>query len=195
MKSLSPNIVIIAGPNGAGKSTLAPLLLRDAFGLLEYVNADTIAAGLSAFSPETVAFEAGRIMLERLRNLAEAGESFAFETTLATRSYASWLRGLKANGYQVHLAYLWLHTPELAIERVKERVRQGGHDVPEETIRRRYERGLRNLLVLYRGLVDTWAIYDNSMVERPSLVAMGGEGGSVTIVDLALWERITEVVA
>lgn len=136
-----PDVIVISGPNGAGKSTLAPHLLRDAFGVVEYVNADTIAQGLSAFAPETAALEAGRVMLRRLNDLASQTRDFAFETTLATRFYSGWLQSLRSNGYNIHLVFLWLKSAELAIERVRERVLSGGHDVPVETIIRRYKRG------------------------------------------------------
>jgi predicted ABC-type ATPase len=144
-----PNV--IAGSNGAGKSTLAPALLRDTFGIPEYVNADTIAEGLSAFAPKDASFDAGRVMLERLRNLASARKDFAFETTLASRFYAGWLKELQSQGYRVNLIFLWLRDLEIAIQRVNERVRFGGHSIPEDTIRRRYERGLRIFLnFIYR---------------------------------------------
>jgi predicted ABC-type ATPase len=188
----NPKVIIIAGPNGAGKSTLAPHLLKDAFGLLEYVNADTIALGLSAFSPESVAFEAGRIMLKRLRNLAQTGESFAFESTLASRSYVRWIGELKKRRYSFHLIYLWLRSPELAVERVRERVRMGGHDVPEPVIRRRYLKGGRNLFVLYQSLADSWAIYDNSVSAKPVLIAIGKSNNDITILDNSLWRIIRE---
>lgn len=139
-----PNVIVITGPNGAGKSTLAPALLRDTLHILEYVNADTIAEGLSAFAPEDASFDAGRVMLGRLHELAEAGRDFAFETTLASRFYASWLKQLQEKGYRVSLVFLWLRSVEIAIERVRARVRLGGHSIPEETIRRRYEHGTRN---------------------------------------------------
>ncbi len=170
---LQNQIVVIAGPNGAGKTTLAPYLLRDRLGLLEYVNADTIAQGLSAFQPEHAAFEAGRIMLRRLRELAGQRKSFAFETTLATRSYASWLKQLKVDGYQVHLSFIWLHSVEIAVERVRQRVASGGHDIPEKTIRRRYQKGIRNFFSLYRPLADSWAVYDNSALVEPMMLANG----------------------
>jgi predicted ABC-type ATPase len=121
-----PKVVVIAGPNGAGKSTAAPAVLRNALRVNEFVNADTIAAGLSAFSPDAVAIAAGRIMLERLRELAREGRDFAFETTLASKSFAPWLRTLQSDGYTCHLVYLWVPTVELAIARVAERVRRGG---------------------------------------------------------------------
>lgn len=157
---------------------------------MEYVNADTIALGLSAFSPGSVDFRAGRIMLERLRDLARAGSSFAFESTLASRSYAPWVGGLKARGYSFHLVYLWLRTPELAVERVNERVRSGGHDVPEETILRRYRRGLRNFFELFMPLTDTWAFYDNSAVGVPAMIATGKGLGEVTVYNAGLWRKI-----
>lgn len=187
MNATNPQVIAIAGPNGAGKSTLAPYLLKDTFGLPEFVNADAIALGLSAFSPESVAFRAGRIMLERLHDLARAGASFAFETTLASRSYASWIGELKGRGYSFHLIYLWLRTPELAVERVKERVRMGGHDVPEGTILRRYRRGLRNFFALFMHLADTWAFYDNSVAGDPVTIATGKGHGDVTVYDADLW--------
>jgi predicted ABC-type ATPase len=126
---IMPKVVVIAGPNGAGKSTTAPAILRDALKVHEFVNADTIAAGLSAFSPESVALAAGRIMLDRVHELARDRRDFAFETTLASRTFASWLRDLQTNGYKFHLVYLCLPTVELAVARVAERVRRGGHGV------------------------------------------------------------------
>src|SRR5215204_4923180 len=157
-----PNVIVIAGPNGAGKSTLAPALLRDTLGILEYVNADTIAEGLSAFAPEDASFDAGRVMLGRLHELASAGKDFAFETTLASRFYAGWLRELQRSEYKVSLIFLWLDDVELAVERVRARVRAGGHDIPEATIRRRYERGLNNLFDLYLPVANSWRIFDAS---------------------------------
>jgi predicted ABC-type ATPase len=166
-------VLAIAGPNGAGKSTLAPFLLRDEYGLLEFVNADAIAHGLSAFNPQSVAFEAGRVMLKRLRDLALRGESFAFETTLSSRSYAPWISGLRRQGYEFNLMFLWLRSPELAVERVRARVRAGGRDVPEGVIRRRYVKGVRNFFGLYQPLSDSWGVYDNSSRDEPRLLAQG----------------------
>lgn len=145
--------VILAGPSGAGKTTAAPSLLRDLLGLTNFVNADVIAQGLSGFGPERAAIEAGRVMLKRLRELADRGEDFAFETTLASRTFAPWLRSLRATGSRrVVLLFLWVPDPEQAIARVRRRVARGGHDVPEVTIRRRYYRGLRNLFELISPL-------------------------------------------
>lgn len=190
MSVTNPQVIIIAGPNGAGKSTLAPFLLKDAFGLLEYVNADTIALGLSAFSPQSVAFRAGRVMLERLHDLARARASFAFETMLASRTYAPWIDKLQDRGYSFHLIYLWLRTPELAVERVKERVRLGGHDVPEGTILRRYRRGLRNFFTLFMPLAGTWAFYDNSSAGDPVAIATGKRDGDVTVYEPDSWRKV-----
>ena len=190
----NPQVVIIAGPNGAGKTTLAPFLLRDRFQLSTFVNADAIATGLSAFEPGSVALEAGRVMLARLHELAEQKDSFAFETTLAARSYAPWIKGIRSNGYEVHLVFVSLHSPELAIERVTERVRRGGHGIPPHEIRRRYERGIMNLFRLYIPIVDTWAIYDNSLRARPSLVASGNIEANATVVLADTWHNLKSQV-
>jgi predicted ABC-type ATPase len=186
-------IVIIAGPNGAGKSTLAPILLRDQLGLLEFVNADTIAAGLSGFRPEAAALEAGRIVLKRMRELAARKQSFAFETTLATRSYANWLVGLKQDGYQISLLYVWLQNDELARQRVQQRVAAGGHDIPAEIIRRRYSKGVRNFFSLYQPLADEWGVYDNSAAGAPRLIASGHSTTSQQLILADLWAKFCEV--
>ena len=164
-----PHVIIIAGPNGAGKSTTAPYLLKDLLGVTEFVNADVIAQGLSAFATEAVAFQAGRIMLNRLHQLANNRRNFAFETTLSTRSYAGFLRQLKVKGYRVYLIYLWLPTPEMSIARVAERVRNGGHYVPDDVVHRRYQRGLNNFFNLYKPLADQWRFYDNADFEDAKL--------------------------
>jgi predicted ABC-type ATPase len=140
MTETKPQVVVIAGPNGAGKSTLAPFLLRDCLDLQDYVNADPIALGLSGFNPASVAFRAGRIMMQRLRDLTRQRKSFGFETTLATRAYAGWIRQLRGEGYNFQLIFLWLRSPELAVKRVHERVLSGGHDVPVVVVERRYVR-------------------------------------------------------
>lgn len=169
----SPQIVMLAGPNGAGKSTCAPELLRGTLGVTEFVNADTIAQGLSAFDSQSVALYAGRIMLRRLQELAQQRTSFAFETTLASRTFAPWLTELIASGYRFHLVFLWLPSADFAVDRVADRVRMGGHDVPEPTIRRRYESGLRNFFTLYRPIVTSWRMYDNSQLPTMRLIASG----------------------
>ena len=190
-----PLVIAIAGPNGAGKTTLAPFLLRNHFGLTEYVNADTIALGLSAFRPEGAAFEAARVMLMRLRALADGGNHFAFETTLATRSYARWVRELKRRGYRFHIMFLWLRSPELALERVRNRVLAGGHDVPEEVVRRRYLRGAHNFFSSYQPLADSWVVYDNSVSGSAVKIAVG-EGVSVTeLLEESLWHKLKRAAA
>lgn len=185
-------IIIIAGPNGAGKTTLAPWLLRDWLGLMEFVNADTIASGLSAFDPERAAMEAGRVMLRRLRELAARRDNFAFETTLATRSYAPWLSQLVQTEYRISLLFIRLDSPELAIERVRARVASGGHDIPEETVRRRYRSGVRNFFTLYQPLSDTWAVSDNSEPGAPVIIAEGEGGNSVNIHLADHWQKFCE---
>jgi predicted ABC-type ATPase len=168
-----PQVIALAGPNGAGKSSAAPTLLRDAFEVKEFVNADVLAQGLSAFAPEKMAVESGRIMLKRLRELAVKRENFAFETTLAARSFAPWLAGLRAAGYQTHLLFLALPNEGMAIERVLMRVKLGGHDIPTDVIKRRYKAGLKNFSQLYRSIVSSWMFYENYSLDRPLLVAQG----------------------
>src|SRR5437763_2952844 len=138
MPETSPSVVVIAGPNGAGKSTAAPALLSGVLGVSEFVNADVIAQGLSGFNPEGAAIAAGRIMLGRLKELANARKSFAFETTLASKTFAPWIAGLTRRGYEFHLIFLWLGSVELALDRIAQRVREGGHHVPDDVVRRRY---------------------------------------------------------
>jgi predicted ABC-type ATPase len=186
-----PLVVVIAGPNGAGKSTSAPALLRDVLGITTFVNADEIARGLSGFAPERVALEAGRIMLARVHELADQGADFAFETTLSGRTYVKWLRNLRRDNYRVQLEYMWLASPELAVNRVRERVRRGGHSIPELTIRRRYSASLQNFFSLYRPIADSWSFYDNSERGGPRLVATGVVDGEF-VVDPVGWRQVTE---
>jgi len=188
----NPKIIVIAGCNGAGKSTIAPHLLRDAFGLKEFVNADTIAQGLSAFSPESVSLEAGKLMLKRLRELANGRKSFAFETTLATRFYAQWMKDLKSQGFEFHLVFLWLKNPELASARVKERVASGGHNIPEYVIYRRYFKGLQNFFKLYKPLANSWTFYDNSKFGNPDIIAEGVKE-SERILNQKVWREICKL--
>jgi predicted ABC-type ATPase len=193
MTDSAPQIIIIAGPNGAGKSTLAPFLLRDAFGPMQFVNADSIAAGLSPFRPDSVAFEAGRLMLRRIHDLARQRENFAFESTLASRSYAPWIEALRRQGYEFHLIFLSLSSADLAVQRVKERVRAGGHDVSEQVVRRRFVGGVRNFFRLYRALADTWLMYDNSTENKPLLFARGNREGKVEQLRADVWQRFGEL--
>ena len=193
MTSHTPLAVVLAGPNGAGKSTTAPYLLKDALAVDEFVNADTIAQGLSAYRPESAALMAGRVMLDRLRFLAGERRDFAFETTLAGRGHARWLQSLRATGYRAHLIFLALPAAELAVARIAERVRQGGHDVPEAVVRRRFVAGLRNFFKVYRTIVDGWHMYDNSTVTGPRLIAYGAAGVPTTTADPAAWRRLEEL--
>jgi predicted ABC-type ATPase len=190
--SARPHVIVVAGPNGAGKSTAARRLLRDALAVREFVNADTIAAGLSAFRPESVAIAAGRIMLTRMRALAATREDFAFETTLASRSFGPCLAGLQQGGYHVHLLFLWLRSPELAVSRVAERRRLGGHDVPGDVIRRRYQAGMSNFFELYLPLANSWQLFDNSERSGPTPIA-AGQGAAVRIIeDDEAWQRLKD---
>lgn len=192
MTEKRPHIIVIGGPNGAGKSTTAPALLKGTLGVTEFVNADTIAQGISAFLPEGAAFRAGRVMLERIHYLAKEQVDFAFETTLASRTFAPWIKNLKQVGFIFHLVFLWLPSQEFAVARVAERVKMGGHNVPEETIRRRYHKGMRNFFQLYMQLADTWRLYDNSYASGPALIASGEKKISEIVFEQNLWNKIRE---
>lgn len=165
-------IVIIAGPNGAGKTTFAGEFLPNEAGCPAFVNADLIAAGISPFEPAAAAIRAGRVMLEEIKRHVRQGESFAFETTLAGRRYARMIPAWRRLGYRVKLIFLWLPNAEIALARVAERVAQGGHGVPADVVRRRFEAGWRNYQTLYRSLVDCWALYNNAG-EKPVLIDEG----------------------
>jgi len=165
-------IIIIAGPNGAGKTTFAEEFLPKEADCATFVNADLIAAGIAPFAPEQAAFRAGRLMLEEISNHARKGRNFAFETTLSGKGYAQLIPIWKTQGYVVKLFFLQLPSPELAIARVRQRVRQGGHSIPEAVIRRRFSAGLFNFNHLYQAIVNEWALYDNSDSE-PALIAEG----------------------
>jgi predicted ABC-type ATPase len=159
---LGKTIYIIAGCNGAGKTTASFTILPDIIDCKEFVNADEIAKGLSPFHPENVAIESGRIMLHRINELIEHEQDFAFETTLSTKSYRQKLVSAKKLGYQVCLLFLWLNSSDLAIERVGIRVLEGGHNIDNEVIKRRYVRGIRNLFEIYLPIADNALIFDNS---------------------------------
>lgn len=171
-KNQGKRIVIIAGPNGAGKTTFAQEFMPHDAGFPDFINVDLIAQGLSPFAPETVPVRAGRIMLAEISRRVRRGESFAFETTLAGLGYARHIPRWREMGYEVKLIFLSLPLADLAVARVKSRVAQGGHAVPEDVVRRRFDAGRRNFEKVYRGLVNSWAIYDNAG-QRPRAVASG----------------------
>jgi predicted ABC-type ATPase len=187
MEAERPAVVVLAGPNGAGKSTLAEGLLVGVLRVSEYVDADVFARALPR-SP-AAALTAGRAMLRRLDELAAARRSFGFETTLASRSFAPRIRGLTRAGYERHLIFLWLPSADLAVARVEDRVRRGGHAVPEDTVRRRYRSGLRNFFRLYQSLTTTWRMYDNS-TDQLRLLASGAGNETLIVDDAALWRRV-----
>lgn len=190
-----PHLIIIAGSNGSGKTTAAPALLKDSLHVNDFVNADVIAQGLCAYQPEKAAIQAGRIMLDTIRSLAEQKANFAFETTLASRTFSTWIPQIKNQGYQFHLIFLWLKNAELAVLRVKERVKNGGHSVPKKTIKRRYISGLKNFFNLYKPLADSWQFYDNSNAESLSLVASEINRKQLNIENRNIWSQLLETYA
>ncbi len=189
-KSRPPVVYVIAGPNGAGKTTFASEFLPDFVQCREFLNADLIASGLSPFAPESQNLRAGRLLLERIRELANARADFGFETTLSGRTYVKLLGGMKADGYRVVLFFLWLPNADMAVARVENRVRQGGHNVPEADIRRRHAAGLRNLFRLYRPILDGWWLYDASRMP-PKLIA-SQELSQLRIRQKRLYRRIEQ---
>jgi predicted ABC-type ATPase len=183
------DIVIIGGPNGAGKTTAAPAVVPRELGIREFVNADEIARGLSPFNFQGAAVAAGRLMILRMQALVRSGESFAFETTCSGRTYARWLQACKAAGWRVTLLYLWLPSPQAAIDRVARRVREGGHGVPDDVVIRRYQAGLANMRRLYMPLADVAAIYDNSDEGR-TLIAERTPDAPLIVYDSTRWALI-----
>jgi len=187
-----PNLYIISGCNGAGKTTASYSVLPDMLNCKEFVNADEIAKGLSPFQPEKVAIESGRIMLSRIKDLLRLNVDFAFETTLATKSYVQFIIEAQNKGYSVTLVYFWLNSPELAIERVKTRVLSGGHNIPEETIIRRYKAGIKNLSKLYLPICDYWMLIDNS--EPPfQIIAEGFKNENIEITNQDIYNKIIKL--
>jgi predicted ABC-type ATPase len=181
-----PNLYIIAGCNGAGKTTASFTILPEMLNCKEFVNADSIAAGLSPFNPESVAIEAGRLMLLRIHELMKAGVDFAFETTLATRSYVSLVKVAQGAGYKVKLLFIWLDSPKTAIQRVADRVAEGGHNIPRNVIERRYFRGIINLTDLYIPICDSWIVVNNQNVV-PEVIAKGSLSGENIILNRYIW--------
>lgn len=187
------HLYIISGPNGAGKTTASYSVLPKILHCKEFVNADEIAHGLSPFNPESVAIEAGRLMLSRIRDLLSKNESFSIETTLATRSYFRLIEKAHQQGYEVTLLYFWLKSPEQAMERVAERVSKGGHNIPQDIIVRRYYEGIDNLFQIYMPIVDTWILVNNSETPR-SIVASGGKNQELIIRNSVIFNQIEEYV-
>jgi predicted ABC-type ATPase len=181
-------VYVIAGPNGAGKTTFAADFLPDFVQCREFLNADLIAAGLAPLAPQTQNARAGRLLLERIGELVSERANFSFETTLSGRTYVKLLSDMKADGYRVLLFFLWLPNAEMAVARVANRVEEGGHNVPPEDIRRRYDVGVRNLFGLYRPILDGWWLYDASHLP-PRLIA-SEEHSKLTVKQKRLFGRI-----
>jgi predicted ABC-type ATPase len=184
-----PRIFVIGGPNGAGKTTIAGGLLPEILECDEYVNADAIAKALSPFESGRAAFRAGRVMLETIHDLAKRRKDFAFETTMASRSFVPFLASCRDRGYEINLLFLWLHSIALAQRRVAKRVRGGGHGIPTAVVRRRYKSGISNFLNLYVPLADTWYVYDNSGTSTKP-VAHRIRGGKIQLHQATVWRRI-----
>ncbi len=184
-----PNLFIVAGCNGAGKTTASYTILPEMLNCREFVNADSIAAGLSPFNSDSVAFAAGRIMLQRIHQLIQDGEDFAFETTLSTRSYVLLIQFAKKMNYEVTLLFFWLYSPELAKQRVADRVSKGGHHIEAEVIERRFFRGIKNLFNLYMPVCDNWMVIDNADVS-PELIARGGKNEKIMVKNTEIWNSI-----
>ncbi|MFA6334774.1 MAG: zeta toxin family protein [Bacteroidales bacterium] len=182
-------LFIISGCNGAGKTTASYTILPEMLECKEFVNADEIAKGISPFKPENVAIQAGKIMIERIKNLIANGTDFALETTLATRMHANVIKFAQENGYKVTLVFFWLNLPSLAIERVRMRVESGGHNIEEKTIRRRYEIGIKHLFSLYIPLCEYWMIINNSTLP-PELIAEGGKNQEPKIYNKPTYNKI-----
>jgi predicted ABC-type ATPase len=184
----APNIYIVAGPNGVGKTTFMEEFLPNYADCLHFVNADLIAAGLSPFSPQSVAIKAGKLVLEEIERHIDYRHDFAFETTLAGKSYVRLLKTVREKGYRIHLFFLWLQDVELAIKRIEMRVKAGGHDVPIIDVKRRFYRGIYNLFHLYRPLLDFWMLFDNSSTIPQELAFE--KDGILTVINVPLFEII-----
>ena len=187
-----PNIYLIAGCNGAGKTTASFTMLPEMLECKEFVNADSIAAGLSPFQPESVYFEAGRLMLQRIEQLLKSKVDFAIETTLSSRNYLYKIPEWHKQGYEIILIFFWINSPYLAIERIKDRVIKGGHFVPDETVIRRYFRGIKNLHKYFIPLSNYWLVIDNSK-EAPIIIAEGIKSIEKEIFNNHIWEKIKEI--
>lgn len=193
MRMRHPNLYIIAGPNGAGKTTASYTLLPEMLSCYNFVNADEIARGLSPFSPEAVDVQAARIMLQRIDELLAQKVDFAIETTLATRSYVQLVKRAQCIGYKVHLLFFCLESPEQAIQRVAQRVEQGGHGIPEDVIRRRFTKGLSNLVHLYLPICDSMLVFDNTKGEPQIIAELRTSTHTVLVHDPIAWTKIAQL--
>lgn len=191
--NMGKTLYIIAGCNGAGKTTASLTMLPEIWKCREFVNADEIAKGLSPYNPESVAIEAGRLMLKRIDFLLQGNESFSIETTLSTRSYSKTIERAHANGFKVQLLFFWLPNSTMAIERVKQRVIEGGHNIPKDVIIRRYQAGIENFFKIYSDIVDSWLLVENYSVPR-IIIAKGGKDGDLDIIDDKLYKTIKDYV-
>lgn len=183
-------LYIVAGCNGAGKTTASFTILPEMLSCREFVNADEIAKGLSPFNQGSVSFKAGRLMLGRINELLKSGADFAFETTLATRSYVSFIKQARARGYFTTLIYFWLVSPEQAAQRVAMRVKDGGHDIPADIVYRRYRSGIHNLFDLYIPVCDVWMIFDNTALGGDNMVALGGLNRECDIYNETIFNKM-----
>ena len=186
------NVYIIAGPNGSGKTTFAKKFLPDYAKCPNFINADLIAQGLSPFSPSRVAIKAGKLVLSQIRDYIKSNVDFAFESTLAGKLYVNLFKELKKKGYKLHLFFLWVPDAELAIVRIKDRVAEGGHNVPAEDVRRRFKRSISNFFKLYRPLLDSWMLFNN-ISAKPILIAKKNNG-DIDIIEKELFEKILHKV-
>lgn len=186
----NPNLYIIAGPNGAGKTTASFNLLPDVLHCPNFVNADEIARGLSPFAPEEVSFQAGRIMLQRIDELLPQKVDFAIETTLATRSYVQLVHRAQALGYKVHLIFFFLENEEQAIQRVAQRVSNGGHNIQEDDIRRRFKRGIFNLINLYTPVCDSVLVYNNVKTPARLVARKKNRSEDIEQIEPEMWNQL-----
>ncbi|MBI5345875.1 MAG: AAA family ATPase [Chlamydiae bacterium] len=191
---MSKKILMIAGPNGAGKTTITFELMRHGSTIYEFLNADEIAKCLAPLHPDSMALKASKLMITRLLELLEAGKSFAFETTGYGINYIKHLQLARKRGYEIHLTFLWLANPEQAIKRVAQRVKQGGHDIPTETIIRRYYAGIKNLVIHYMPISDEAMVIDNSKeASLKKIIAKKEKNSTLDIIDKTIWKKIEEV--